>query len=66
MDRDQILYFGMWCILLVIIGFLIWIIKFISGSSNQVLMIMYYGCAMVTVIALCLLFFTIAKFKTIG
>ena len=64
MDRQKILYFGLWCILLVITGFLIWIIKLVSGSSDQVLIIIYYGCAMAAVIALSLLILAVAKFKT--
>ncbi len=64
MDRQKIIYFGLWCILLVITGFLIWIIKLVSGSSDQVLIIIYYGCAMAVVIALCLLILAVAKFKT--
>ncbi|MCX6700822.1 MAG: hypothetical protein NTV68_13040 [Methanomicrobiales archaeon] len=47
-----------------ITGFLIWIVKLVSGSSDQVLIIIYYGCAMAAVIALCLLILAVATVKT--
>ena len=50
--------------MIVITGLLIWIVKIISGSSDQVLIIIYYGCAMAAVIALSLLILAVAKFKT--
>lgn len=54
MDWQNKLTLGPWSILFVITGLLIWIIKIVSGSSNQVLIIGYYACAVAALI--CVLF----------
>lgn len=54
MDWQKKLYLGPWSILFVFTGLLIWIVKIVSGSSNQVLIIGYYTCAVAALI--CVLF----------
>jgi len=64
MDWQKTLYPGLWCILFVITGLLIWIIKIVTGSSDQVLIIGYYACAIAALIALCLLVINVARVIT--
>jgi hypothetical protein len=64
MDWQKTLYPGLWCILFIITGLLIWIIKLISGSEDQFLIIMYYACFVASVIALCFLIINVAKVIT--
>jgi len=64
MDWQKVLYPGLWCILFVIVGLQIWIIKVMSGSGDSVLKYVYYGCAIGALIALCLLIVNVAKVIT--
>jgi len=64
MDWQKTLYPGLWCMLFVITGLLIWIINLISGPSDQVLIYAYYGCAVAALIALCLLVINVARVIT--
>jgi hypothetical protein len=64
MDWQKTLYPGLWCILLVITGLLIWIIRLVSGYSDQVLIYAYYGCAVAALIALCFLVINVARVIT--
>jgi hypothetical protein len=66
MDWQKTLYPGLWCILFIITGLLIWIIKLMSGSGDSVLVYAYYGCAVAALIALCFLIINVAKVITEG
>jgi len=57
-------YPGLWCILFVITGLLVIIIKLVSGSSDQVLIIGYYACAIAALIVLCFLIINVARVIT--
>jgi hypothetical protein len=64
MDWQKTLYPGLWCILFVITGLLIWIIKLVGGYSDQALIYAYYGFAVAALIALCFLIINVAKVIT--
>jgi hypothetical protein len=61
MDWQKKLYPGIWCMLFIIAGFQIWIVKLLAYPGNQIIMIMYYVCVVAAVISLCLLFFNVAR-----
>ena len=64
MDWQKILYPGLWAILFIITGLLIWIVKLVSGYTDPVLIYAYYGCAVAALIALCLLVINVARVIT--
>jgi hypothetical protein len=66
MDWQKILYPGLWCMLFMIFGLQVWIVKMISGSVDQILIIGYYGCAVAALVALCFLVIGVAKFIAEG
>jgi hypothetical protein len=49
----KILYPGLWCILFIITGLLIRIIKLMTGSEDQEMTIVIYACFVASAIALC-------------
>jgi len=57
MDLQNALCPVQWCVLFIILGFLVKLIDLASGSYNPVLFIAYYGCIIAALIAL--LLFTI-------
>jgi hypothetical protein len=61
MTRQEIVDIGLWCALLLIIVFLIWIIKQVSGASDHILILTYYGCGLVALIVICLLILLLTK-----
>ena len=66
MDWQKQLYPGLWCILFIITGLLIRIIKLISGSEDQEMIIVYYACFVASVVALCFLIINVATVITEG
>ena len=64
MDWQKQLYPGLWCILFIITGLLIRIIKLISGSEDQEMIIVYYACFVASVVALCFLIINVATVIT--
>jgi bacteriorhodopsin len=61
MDRQEIFDLVIWGLMLVIIVFLVWIIKLVSGSSDQVLILTYFGCGLVAAIVISLLILVLIK-----
>jgi len=61
MDWQKQLYPGLWCMLFIIAGFQILIIKLISGSNDKFLIGMYYACAIAALVALCFLVINCVK-----
>lgn len=66
MDWQKTLYPGLWCVLFIIIGLLIWIIKLVSLSDDPTFVYAYYGCAIAALVALCLLLVNVTKVITEG
>jgi len=66
MDWQKTLYPAQWCVIFVIVGLLIWLIKLVSGSNDQVLIFAYYACAVAALVSLCFLLIGVAKFITEG
>jgi hypothetical protein len=61
MDRQEIFDLVIWGLLLVIIVFLVWIIKLVSGSSEQFRILTYLGCGLVAAIVISLLILVLIK-----
>ena len=64
MDWQKTLYPGLWCMLFIIAGLLVWTIKIVSGYTDPVLAYAYYGCAIAALFALCFMFVKAAKVIT--
>jgi hypothetical protein len=64
MDWQKTLYPGLWCILFMITGLLIWIVKLVGGYTDQIFIFAYYGCAVAALIALCFQIINVAKVIT--
>jgi hypothetical protein len=61
MDFKETFYPGLWCMIFMMCGLLILIIKVTFGSDEPVLMYAYYGFGVATLIALCFLVMNVAK-----
>jgi hypothetical protein len=64
MDLQNTLYPVQWCILFIILGFLVKLIELASGSYSQVLFIAYYGSIIAALIALLLFTINITRVLT--
>jgi hypothetical protein len=61
MDLQKTLCPVQWCVLFIILGFLVKLIELASGSYNPVLFIAYYGCIIAALIALLLFAINITR-----
>jgi hypothetical protein len=61
MDRQEIFDLVIWGLLLVIIVFLVWIIKLVSGASEEFRILTYLGCVLVAAIVISLLILVLIK-----
>jgi hypothetical protein len=52
MDWPELLCPVQWCVLFIILGFLVRLIELASGSYDLVLFIAYYGCAIAALVSL--------------
>lgn len=52
MDWQKTLCPVQWCVLFIILGFLVRLIELASGSYDLVLFIAYYGCAIAALVSL--------------